>query len=182
MGSEAKDHNQHSAVVVLTAEEVESIWLRAGFEYSVPDSARLVADTTRERVERESSKSCGSLDTAIRFGAFSYLLESVRNSEASDAGSSAAVAVAMSFLRRNEEVCKYHAIGSALQLDSGTLARFAEIMIRGEYDWESFCIDFLDPEAAFVNRLRQNLGLSPSQRWRRHEELRRQMNRARRAG
>ena len=136
-----------------------------------------VCSSTRDRVKEVLAKDPGNADRALRYGAFSYLLEFVRRWPSDR---EVAVLVAEQFLSLNgfgNLMDSEHMILSNREVLSG----FAGRILEGGYDWESFLIAFLDPEAVVKDRLRENLALTPTERYRRHQNFMRQVRSVRHA-
>ncbi len=105
---------------------------------------------------------------AIRFGAFSYLVEGVRA-----ISPQAGIQLAARFLTKNP-------MPPGGEIGMNVLEHFADIIKANRYDWEGLSIAFLDPEAAHQDRIRENLKLSPAERLERHEAFMSQIRRAKR--
>ncbi len=130
-----------------------------------------MAESTRLRI---SDMAAENGPDAMRLGALSYLVEILGLlRERAEHPENLAVAVAKRFLEHNP--------GLASDLSDVDLAHFARRIIEGRYNWESLRIAYLDPEAARLERLRENLRLSPEERWRRQRLIISQLKRARRA-
>jgi len=159
------------SVSVLKYSELMEVASREGLPQLPPESLRAITDFTKRRIEERLNS---DRNEAIRFGAFSYLIEVLRAwPDAGDLAQKGAVGIAGVFLSRNPAP----ELGS---LDEKTLYHFADVIRANGYDWEGLLIAYLDPDAARLDRLRQNLKLSPTERWRRHQKLIPQIVRARR--
>lgn len=156
------------AVTALEAADLKSACADAGLEWNA-DWNEITA-ITNHRIEQRLKT---SPTDAVRFGTFSYLIEGLRSlTGPQDCARRCAVEIAEAFLGANPGIWK---------ISNDELAHFAEVIQSNAYDWEGFSIAFLDPEAARLDRLRQNLRLTPSERWRRHKKLISQIKRVRRA-
>jgi hypothetical protein len=137
-----------------------------------PFAIRRLLQVCDERVARELAKPRPDIGCAVRVGALSLLLETIPL-----LGTDVAIVIGRKFLDDNRHASEE----AVLALDEGVLRHFAEIIELNRYDWDSFSVSFVDPDAAWIDRLRRNLELTPAERLRRHGNLRAQMSSLRHA-
>ena len=129
-----------------------------------------IIQLTAERIGGRSA-----LDEALRFGTFSLLIEAIsRLGEQKDKNAKAAVELACEFQERNKALIDE-------PLSDEALEHFADIIVDNEWDWEDFSVAFLDPEAARIDRLRENLRRTPTERWQQHQRFMRNFRHVKRA-
>lgn len=164
-------NGQQGSVTLSTGSDLENLALDFGLPLVPQDRWVSIAQNTRARIaERLDFDRTG----AIRFGAFSYLVELCNlaldgETEMADF----AVRVAEQFLQEN-------LAPQQISPNSEELRHFASVIQRNRFDWQSMLVAYLDPEAARVDRLRQNLKLTPLERVARHRKIVPQLKKARR--
>ena len=155
--------------------EILAISRRAGYDLS-RSAAQQIKELTAERVLIEANRPRAGLGRCVLIGAFSWLLETIRSAkDPSEPASAAGIALAERYLEINPIGHGLLNESSVVALDRQSLTRFAETIALNDYNWLDFSIAFLDPEEARRDRLRQNLRLSPTERWKRHQNLMRQL-------
>lgn len=147
---------------------------RGGCELD-PRAARLILGATLERLRIEAHKAGADAGRCALVGALSLLLETIRSAGPDPCASDAGVEIALCFLSLNPGAYERLSETSLVPLDRASLTRFAEIISVNGSDWEDFSVAFLDPEEARRDRIRRNLRLSPTERWKRHQHLSRQL-------
>jgi hypothetical protein len=158
-------------ISVLSAHELKACSCRLGLPSVDQGFWKKIVESTNRRIEERVR--FGDSE-AVRFGAFSYLLEVVCLwPNGGEPARACAVAVSEDFLKRN-------ALLESDSLSEETLHHFAQIIQSNNYDWEGLLIAFLDPEAARLDRLRENLKLTPAERYMRQQKLISQIKKARR--
>ena len=150
------------SVFVLGVSEIDAQAQSLGLPIFDPQYWNGAVDRTNDRIEQRLKR---DLVEALRFGAFSYLLEVARAwQNGGELAQQCAVEVADAFLKCNR-------LSTEDVLTRTHLQHFANVIQTNEYDWEGLLIAYLDPDAAQMDRLRQNLKLTPAERLRRHQKL-----------
>lgn len=146
----------------------DSIHMLSAAEAEEAAGAKVPPALLSETGRRIAAAAEESAVKAVRFGAFSYLVEGVRT-----VSPQAGIQLAARFLAKNP-------MPPGKEIGMNVLEHFAEIIEANQYDWEGLSIAFLDPEAAHQDRIRENLKLSPAERLERHEAFMSQIRRAKR--
>jgi len=159
------------SITTLTVDELRASAMAFGLADLDPGLWRGIRDRMSDRIESGLEK---GVSAAIRLGMFSYLQE-LTTAWPSDGPLAEAFAgqVAIDFQARNST--PEHEM-----ITAPTIKHFAQVIRNNHYDWDGLLVAFLDPEAARIDWLRQNLKLTPSERLRRHQVLMPQLRRARR--
>lgn len=160
----ARLNGKTGCVATLGIEKIQGTLDEFGLPDWDPSKLNRAIELTEERIR-------GRLDLdladAVTYGAFSYLAEIIPLVPNLDC----CVSLALAFTEWNQ--------GPDFETFSReALERFGEMIRDNGFSWDDLLVAFLDSEAAKQDRLRQNLALTVSERYNRHNKLMGQLRRA----
>ena len=165
-----ESNSNDSSVWFPAGVDVESIATGHGLEATGAHVYNEIIQLAKDRIlDRQT------FAEALRFGTFSLLLEAVsRLTGPMEERIGAASQLAQLFQERNKALIKE-------PISEENLVHFARIIVENNWRWEDLCVAYLDPEAVRIDRLRENLERSPTERWQRHRRFMRNLRHIKRA-